>query len=296
MLSLCHHYRHRHRRCLLLSLVGFLLFCVGINSFGFALVEGVLLFYGLTSLPPPSLFSFDGSIQQLFNLQQPPDDHKGSNRLRHRSSSSSRERTVNNRPADQQQQQSATAAAAAPSVVNLERPPAGPLSLRGPAVTDPRAQLFLLLGGHRDRELAGIRWFMRFRTSLFRSGAFVLLSSGALSRQECLNATGAAPDWLLADDGAVDTVTNFTTTIALLLNRTISSVVIGTSAAHLPRAVRIATVLLGANGIRFTSVPLAPLEQPGEPIWKSIRDVMRSLIWLLTGTDFRNLIKWWKSK
>jgi uncharacterized SAM-binding protein YcdF (DUF218 family) len=55
-----------------------------------------------------------------------------------------------------------------------------------------------------------------------------------------------------------------------------------TSSYHLPRAEAIATLVLGSQGITYTPVGV-PGERRREPKLKTVRDVGRTLVWLVAG-------------
>ncbi|MCL1470630.1 YdcF family protein [Argonema antarcticum] len=84
------------------------------------------------------------------------------------------------------------------------------------------------------------------------------------------------------DRRAVDTVTNFTTLIADFKSRQIKHLYVITSAYHMPRAKAIATLILGSQGIAFTPVSIPSGEAP-ESWQRILRDIGRSLVWIVTG-------------
>lgn len=84
------------------------------------------------------------------------------------------------------------------------------------------------------------------------------------------------------DRRAVDTVTNFTSLVADFKQRHLQHLYLITSDYHMPRAKVIATIVLGSQGIAFT--PLAvPSTRPPESTFQLLRDVGRSLFWIVTG-------------
>lgn len=85
------------------------------------------------------------------------------------------------------------------------------------------------------------------------------------------------------DEQAVDTVTNFTTLVDELKSRGITSVYLVTSDYHIRRAQVIGEVVLGSRGIVFKSVAV-PSNKPPEPIEKAIRDGVRAILWVITGS------------
>ena len=86
-----------------------------------------------------------------------------------------------------------------------------------------------------------------------------------------------------------DTVTNFTCTVKVLLDRDIHYVYLLTSDYHLPRAVAIALIVFGSRGVAFQPISL-PSTQPRPESWLVIvRDFLRSLLWLVTQKTGANL-------
>eukprot|EP00928_Gymnodinium_smaydae_P064181 TRINITY_DN47590_c0_g1_i1.p1 TRINITY_DN47590_c0_g1~~TRINITY_DN47590_c0_g1_i1.p1 ORF type:complete len:220 (-),score=36.97 TRINITY_DN47590_c0_g1_i1:294-953(-) len=86
---------------------------------------------------------------------------------------------------------------------------------------------------------------------------------------------------------AVDTVTNFSTLYQLLLRAGITRVRLVTSPYHMPRALAIGRIMLGAGEFVLDPQPVPHgLEVPIEPSWKTWRDCKRAWIWRLTGMDF----------
>lgn len=85
------------------------------------------------------------------------------------------------------------------------------------------------------------------------------------------------------DSCPTDTVTNFTCTVNILLERNIRYVYLLTSDYHLPRAMAIAFIVFGSRGIAFEPISL-PSNQSRQESWLVIlRDFLRSLFWLFTG-------------
>jgi hypothetical protein len=61
----------------------------------------------------------------------------------------------------------------------------------------------------------------------------------------------------------------------------------------MPRALVIATIVLGSRGIGFKPV-ISPSNRPPEPIDKIVRDGLRALMWMATGytgADFNPRLK-----
>ncbi|MBD1834308.1 YdcF family protein [Cyanobacteria bacterium FACHB-472] len=84
------------------------------------------------------------------------------------------------------------------------------------------------------------------------------------------------------DRRAVDTVTNFTSLVADFKSRNIQHVYLVTSDFHMRRAIAIATIVFGSQGIAFTPVSI-PTKNPPETWLHILRDFSRAILWLFTG-------------
>lgn len=87
------------------------------------------------------------------------------------------------------------------------------------------------------------------------------------------------------DYQATDTVTNFTVMAEILTSRQIKSVYILTSDFHMHRAHVVGSIVLGSRGITIHPIPI-PSSHPEESGLKTVRDGLRSLVWLGTGSTF----------
>ncbi|MER3493031.1 MAG: hypothetical protein C4323_12260 [Mastigocladus sp. ERB_26_2] len=85
------------------------------------------------------------------------------------------------------------------------------------------------------------------------------------------------------DYRANNTVENFTTLVDELEKNNIKSVYLVTSDYHMRRAKVIGEIVLGSRGITFKPVSVPSGSSQPEPIGKSIRDGVRSLVWVATG-------------
>ena len=170
-------------------------------------------------------------------------------------------------------------------------------------------QCVLVLGGCKERELEAARMF---GAAAVPSARMLLLSSGAASLSELQAAAApAAAHTVLVDRRAVDTVTNFTTVARSLAAAGVTSVACATAREHCSRALAVGTLVLGAEGeslcgsnaacLLSTVVPVRPracvattgLEASALPVeshealaegWlRTLRDVGRALLWLLSG-------------
>lgn len=146
----------------------------------------------------------------------------------------------------------------------------------------PDPQIFLVLGGSQDRE--------RFTAQLAQ--AYPSLDIWVSSRQPPEQIyTAFTQEYIpktrvLIDSRAADTVTNFTSLVQDLKTQNIRHIYLITSDYHMPRSEAIAFVVLGSYGIAYTPVSV-PSAQPQEPWFKTVRDVGRSVLWVVTGRTGR---------
>ena len=96
---------------------------------------------------------------------------------------------------------------------------------------------------------------------------------------------GIPPQRYFLDRRATDTVTNFTTLVEDFRQHQIKHLYLVTSDYHMPRARAIATIILSSRGIAFTPVTLVISRKQArdESTGKMLRDIVRSLIWILSG-------------
>ncbi|NER82373.1 MAG: YdcF family protein [Leptolyngbya sp. SIO1D8] len=82
---------------------------------------------------------------------------------------------------------------------------------------------------------------------------------------------------------AIDTVTNFTCNVRDFRNHKIQHIYVVTSDYHMTRALAISFVVLGSRGIIATPISVISTDNRVESPWKTLRDSLRSLVWLVTG-------------
>lgn len=142
----------------------------------------------------------------------------------------------------------------------------------------PQPQAILTLGGRPARE-AYTANFARYHPELE-----IWVSSGLspADSHPLFYSAGIASDRINLDYRASDTVTNFTTLVKDLNRQNVHHVYLITSDYHMTRAQAIATVVLGSHGIAFTPIEV-PSDHPPEDLSRTLRDILRSLIWLATG-------------
>lgn len=143
---------------------------------------------------------------------------------------------------------------------------------------EPYPQGMLVLGGEPTREVATAelaKWYPKLD---------VWVSSGPNPQetQKIFKDAGISPEKLHIDQRAVDTVTNFTTLVADFQQAKIHHLYLITSDFHILRAKAIAYLILGSQGIVFTPISIPSNHSPESPN-RILRDITRSLIWILTG-------------
>jgi uncharacterized SAM-binding protein YcdF (DUF218 family) len=142
----------------------------------------------------------------------------------------------------------------------------------------PTPEAILTLGGDQSREA--------FTAELAKThpDLEIWISSGkaAAETNQIFWAAGVNPVRVHHDRRAIDTVTNFTTLAEVLAQHQIHHVYLVTSDFHMPRAASVATIVLGHRGIRFTAIPV-PSPKAAESPFRIVRDVARSLLWVVTG-------------
>jgi uncharacterized SAM-binding protein YcdF (DUF218 family) len=142
----------------------------------------------------------------------------------------------------------------------------------------PVPQAILTLGGGSDRE--------KFTAQFARKYPHldIWVSSGIVpNKAHTIFRNADIPDSRLhLDYRAVDTVTNFTSLVSDFKQRDIQHLYLITSDFHMPRAKALAFFVLGSQGITFTSISI-PSKQPRESNLHVLRDVGRSIIWMISG-------------
>lgn len=142
----------------------------------------------------------------------------------------------------------------------------------------PTPEAILVLGGGAGREEVAAT-LARYYTDLE-----VWVSSGdkpPAPAYAVFQAAGVDRDRVHLDYRATDTVTNFTTLVADWRRRDIQHLYVVTSDFHMSRAKAIAFIVLGSQGITFTPVAV-PSDRPPEELPRILRDMLRSLLWLVT--------------
>ncbi len=150
-------------------------------------------------------------------------------------------------------------------------------------------QALLVLGGWLDREHFSAKFALQHpQLPIWVSGG-----SNREYSEWVFTEAGVDLGRVHLDYRAVDTVTNFTTLVDTFQSLGISNIYLITSDEHMPRALVIATIVLGSRGIGFKPV-ISPSNRPPEPIDKIVRDGLRALMWMATGytgADFNPRLK-----
>lgn len=148
----------------------------------------------------------------------------------------------------------------------------------------PNPEAIFVLGGGSDREVFAAE-FARRHADL---NVWVSTGSSAKKVEAIFEAMGISLTRLNLDYRAVDTVTNFTTMVGVFQQQEIRHVYLLTSDFHMRRARAIAFFVLGSRGITYTpvEVPCAFPQMRSKCLAESglhvSRDVVRSIVWLLT--------------
>lgn len=154
------------------------------------------------------------------------------------------------------------------------------LSVREP----PQPMCLLVLGGSKRRELLA---------ASAMDVSIVLLSSGSTTAEDVVSTFDperAARTTVIVDRTATDTVTNFTSVVHALNAAGVRSIAVGTARAHMPRALAIGRVVLGAQGIHIVPLPVDAGEALNESWLRVLRDAVRALLWVLCGLHFGGFV------
>ncbi|MEO0926863.1 MAG: YdcF family protein [Cyanobacteria bacterium J06643_13] len=141
----------------------------------------------------------------------------------------------------------------------------------------PYPQAILTLGGGHQREV----FTAQFAIDHPNLPIWVSTGTKEVRAREIFQQAGISHRRIYLDRRATDTVTNFTTLVADFKKQRIQHVYLITSDFHLPRAKAIAFMVLGSQGITYTTVSLST-KRAAEPQIKTVRDVLRSYFWILT--------------
>jgi uncharacterized SAM-binding protein YcdF (DUF218 family) len=137
----------------------------------------------------------------------------------------------------------------------------------------------LVLGGSPTRE----KFAAQFALQHPQLPIFVSSGSPEEYAQDVFDRAGIDRKRIHLDYRAVDTVSNFTIMVTELQQRKITNVYVLTSDFHMPRALVIGKIVLGSRGIQMHPVTI-PSQIKSENPAKSLRDGLRSVFWLVTGS------------
>jgi uncharacterized SAM-binding protein YcdF (DUF218 family) len=141
---------------------------------------------------------------------------------------------------------------------------------------EPYPQGMLVLGGEPTREVATAelaKWYPKLD---------IWVSSGPNPQETKKVFQDAGISQKKVHQRAADTVTNFTTLVEDFQEAKIHHLYLITSDFHMPRAKAIAYLILGSQDIAFTPISIPSNHSPESPN-RILRDIIRSLIWVLTG-------------
>jgi uncharacterized SAM-binding protein YcdF (DUF218 family) len=148
----------------------------------------------------------------------------------------------------------------------------------------PQPQAIFVLGSDLKRsELAVELWEKNRNMRIWVSD-----TQSLLPKQQAFFDSKRIPKQVVELNGdSTDTVTNFTTMVAPFKAANIQHVYLVTSASHMNRSSAIATIVFGSQGIIVTPQPLQETSETPwfyqENRWRTMRDCLRSTLWLFTG-------------
>lgn len=142
-------------------------------------------------------------------------------------------------------------------------------------------QVILVLGGSTKR-LEREKFTANFANKYPNLPIWISGGSPPSATKKIFTKAGVDSKRLYLDYRANNTVENFTTLVDDLQKRGIKRLYLVTSDYHMRRASVIGEIVLGSRGIDFKAVSV-PSRNNSEPIEKSIRDGVRSIVWVATG-------------
>jgi uncharacterized SAM-binding protein YcdF (DUF218 family) len=157
-----------------------------------------------------------------------------------------------------------------------------PIRLAIASYIAPHPQAIFILGGGLDREEFAAQ------VTQYYPDLDIWISSGVANDESrrAFQAAGIPQQRVHRDYRARDTVTNFTTIVDNFQQQGIHHLLLITSDFHMPRAKAIATIVLGIQGITFTPLPV-PSNQPKESTARIVRDIVRSLLWVVSSLTLK---------
>ena len=151
-------------------------------------------------------------------------------------------------------------------------------------------QIILVLGGDIDREISGIKIAKELNIPLIISGG-----SNAEFSDWLIKEGGISKEMVKRDYRAKDTLSNFTSIIDDLKSESINHIILITSKYHINRAKIVGEIISSSRGIRVTSLSIpcnasCEIKAKKESIKKKHIDLIRSVIWVITGQDIKSFI------
>lgn len=146
----------------------------------------------------------------------------------------------------------------------------------------PSPQAILVLEGNPDR----IEFAARFARSHPNLKIWVSGNPNGLHlNRRIFQRLGISNQKIRYDFCATDTVTNFTCTVEDFTTQDIRHLYLITSDYHMARSRAIAALVLGSQGIVVTpvSVPSERTQSQADSLIRTLRDCIRSLVWMATG-------------
>ncbi|HEY9736709.1 MAG TPA: YdcF family protein [Trichocoleus sp.] len=140
-------------------------------------------------------------------------------------------------------------------------------------------QAILVLGGSTDRE----EYAAMMAQQHPELAVWVSSGSNPEYAEWVFQQAHIAPERVMLDYQAVDTVTNFTTLVDELKANGVTCVYLVTSDYHMRRASIVGEIVLGSRGITFKPMPVPSDHPHSEALLRSLRDGARAVLWVLTG-------------
>ena len=146
-------------------------------------------------------------------------------------------------------------------------------------------QIIFVLGGDIEREYIGARLAKALDLPLLVSGG-----SNPEHAKWLAEKAKIAKEDLTLDYRAKDTFGNFSTLVDDLAKQKVNHALLITSEDHFSRAMMTGNVIAGSRGIRLTGISVScKKECIKESFQKKYIDLIRSIIWVLTGKDIKKL-------
>ena len=159
----------------------------------------------------------------------------------------------------------------------------GPINPYIRAISNRRSpQFILVLGGDIDREVIGLRLAKELNLPIIISGG-----SNKEHAEWLIEKEGVKNNLVRLDYKAIDTLSNFSSTINYLQSNKINHVIAITSDDHFERANVLGNIIFGSKGIKLTGISIkCNSDCQIESKRKKLLDYLRAILWVLTnGND-----------